>query len=287
MGWNVVLATDNEAIQHLFSETFEARTDVQLAFCQTAEQVTEETLKSSPDLLIISVSLPDREGYDLCKELKEQRHVQFPVLLIEDIFEDIDLERCVEVRTDGFIAKPFEETLIIEKVDEVLNAIGTSKGGTAPQVSGMPETLIEEVESDLPRAGADASMMTVLPSEEEGDGILELTDLISEDESASAFQKTTGFEEEVPPSIASALEESVSELEKMEAMEAPAVRMVSNEPLSEMQPLAENSSRSEVEKIVREVVGDIVAKTLEEKLPQYLSASLSKLFAGFAQSPGK
>jgi len=90
MGWNVVLATDNEAIQHLFSETFEAKTDVQLAFCQTAEEVTEEILKSSPDLLIISVSLPDREGYDLCKELKEQRHVQFPVLLIEDIFEDID-----------------------------------------------------------------------------------------------------------------------------------------------------------------------------------------------------
>jgi DNA-binding response OmpR family regulator len=287
MGWNVVLATDNEAIQHLFSETFEAKTDVQLAFCQTAEEVTEEILKSSPDLLIISVSLPDREGYDLCKELKEQRHVQFPVLLIEDIFEDIDLERCVEVRTDGFIAKPFEEALIIEKVDEVLNAIGTSKGETAPQVSEMPETLIEEVESDLSRPEADASMMTVLPSEEENNGILELTDLISEDESASAFQKTAGFEEEVPPSIASALEESVSELEKMEAMEAPASEMVSKKSISETRPLAESGSRAEVEEIVREVVGDIVAKTLEEKLPQYLSASLSKLFAGFSQSSGK
>jgi uncharacterized protein (DUF342 family) len=116
MGWNVVLATDNEAIQHLFRKTFELRRDIHLTFCQTAAQTSDEVIKSPPHLLAISVNLPDKEGYELCRELKEQGDIQFPILLIEDIFEDIDLEKCVEVHTDGFIAKPFEEDLIAEKI---------------------------------------------------------------------------------------------------------------------------------------------------------------------------
>ena len=296
MGWNVVLATDNEAIQHLFTETFEARTDVQLSFCQTAEQTSEEILKSPPNLLIISASLPDREGYDLCKELKEQGHVPFPVLMIEDIFEDIDLERCVEAQTDGFIAKPFESDLIIEKIDEVLNTIETPGAAEAPETPESAETPLQEAESEDSRPETEPSMMTALPSEEDSNGILELTDLISEDESVSAFEETTGFEEEVPPSIASALEESVSELEKMEAMEAPeeavsieapTIEMAPEASVSKMQPMAEGIGRDEIEKIVREVVEDTVSKALKEKLPQYLSENLSKLFADFSQSLNK
>lgn len=299
MGWNVVLATDNEAIQHLFTETFEARTDVQLSFCQTAEQTSEEILKSPPNLLIISASLPDKEGYDLCKELKEQGHVPFPILMIEDIFEDIDLERCVEAQTDGFIAKPFESDLIIEKIDEVLNTIETSETAETAETPETPEgaeTPLQEAESEDSQPATEPSMMTALPSEEDSNGILELTDLISEDESVSAFEETADFEEEVPPSIASALEESVSELEKMEAMEAPeeavtaeasATEMTPEVSVSEMQPMAEGIGRDEIEKIVREVVEDTVSKALKEKLPQYLSENLSKLFADFSQSLNK
>lgn len=294
MGWNVVLATDNEAIQHLFRKTFELRRDIHLTFCQTAAQTSDEIIKSPPHLLAISVNLPDKEGYELCRELKEQGDIQFPILLIEDIFEDIDLEKCVEVHTDGFIAKPFEEDLIAEKIDEVLNNI-RKPGGKEQTITETPRE-----ETVHKPAGPEVKSQTVSasPTEKETEGILELTDLIAEDESVSTFEETAGFEEEIPPSIATALEESVSEIEKMEAMEAmkvsenvaphdfspPEPEVKPEETVSEPTLNTESISRNEIEKIVEEVVEEVVSKTLGEKLPQYLSENLFRLFADFSQS---
>ena len=290
MSWNVGLASDNEALQYLFERTFEGRNDVSVTFYTTAEDLIGAIPNSPPDLLIISVSLPDKDGYDLCQELKEEKKVTFPILLIEDIFEDIDLDRCLEAHTDGFIAKPFEEDLIAEKVDEVLQTLKKE-----PKEEKKP---LEEVDGELQEAPVsleeESPVSTVFSSDEEDD-ILELTDLVAEEE-VVALEEATGEEaREVPPSIASALEESVSELEKMEAMEeekrpslaeeereVPAVSPAFEETHVEM------PSRQNLEVLIQEVVERVVAQTiqksLEENLPGILRENLSKLFSDIAKS---
>ncbi len=275
MAWNVCLVSDNEAIQHLFTRTFVERKDVSLKFCATAEEAIQVASKDSIHLMIVSVTLPDKDGYDLCRELKEEVKVDFPVLLIEDIFEDIDLDRCLEVQTDGFIAKPFAESLIAEKVDEVLQSIEKE----------TPQKVEEE----------DLKEMTALPEEEvpvlsamlseEEEGIMELTELVEDEEAVPALEEALGSEE-VPHSIAAALEESVSEMEKMEAMgtEAPeeGKRM---EEIPPEETLAEEAGTAipaidwkEIEKMVTETVEQVVQKSIEEKLPGILKETLAKLF---------
>ncbi len=277
MAWNICLVSDNEAIQHLFTRTFVERSDISLKFCATAEEAMREASRDSIHLMIASVTLPDKDGYDLCQELKEEVKVDFPVLLIEDIFEDIDLDRCLEVQTDGFIAKPFEEALIAEKVDEVLQTIEKE----TPQK--VEEEELKEMTS-LPEEEVPVSAM--LSAEEEEEGIMELTELVEDEETAPALEEAPAEKEEVPPSIAAALEESVSEMEKMEAMEAETPDEEGMEEVSPEEPLPEEAepvtpamSREEIEKMVTETVEQVVQKSLEEKLPGILRESLAKMFA--------
>lgn len=289
MAWKVGLVTDNEAIQHLFTRTFEGREDISLKFYESAAEALKGTEKEPPDVLIISVSLPDEDGYELCREFKDSLQVGYPVLLIEDIFEDIDLDRCLEVHTDGFVSKPFEEELISEKIEEVLQTLEATpsrKGET-----GEPEDVLREAPTSSEEEEQPAVMVVSDGGEDED--ILELTDLVEEEEIASPLREE-GLEEqleeqEVPPSIASALEESVSELEKMEALEpleeAPDLFeeeegiLVSPSPdVSTPDSIGREDLRRMIRDVVEEVVKQAVQKSLEEKLPDILKRSLAKVF---------
>ncbi len=310
MAWNVCLAVDNEAIQHLFSRTFDNREDISLRFCDTAEETIREVEQNPPHLLIISINLPDKDGYELCGELKD-KGVSFPILLIEDIFEDIDLDRCLEVRTDGFIAKPFEEDLIAEKVDEVLGA-ETQEEAPAPEPKPAPEAAEEPIGEEVGEETEEAapgvayeeeeSPVTELAGTDEEEGIVELTDVIMQGEEEptleEVFIEEGEEEEEVPPAIATALEESASELAKMEAMEEGAP---TPEPTPEPEPVQEEEEvlpaaavampsaapgleKEEIEAIIGEVVERKVEETLREKLPGILKESLAHLFSELSGS---
>ncbi len=309
MAWNVYLAADNEAIQHLFSRTFDKRTDLTLKFCETAEETIREVEENPPHLLIISINLPDKDGYDLCGELKE-RGVTFPVLLIEDIFEDIDLDRCLEVQTDGFIAKPFEEDLIAEKVDEVLSAGKVeSEAQAEPAAETKPELeaaekpeekedIVVEAEEETEEAAASALSYeeeeipaSELTASDEEEGVVELTDLIMEGKTEKTVEEVFVEEEEVPPAVTSALEESAQELAKMEAMES---SPEAEEPKEEGRPVEGPAAtpptsllsmdRETMERILSDIVTREVEETLREKLPGILRESLSKLFSDLSES---
>ena len=305
MAWNVCLAADNEAIQHLFSRTFDNREDISLRFCDSAEETIQEVEKNPPHLLIISINLPGKDGYDLCGELKD-KGVSFPILLIEDIFEDIDLDRCLEVRTDGFIAKPFEEELIAEKVDEVLRAEGqeemlASEPKSAPEEEPIGEEVGEEAEEAAPgMAYEEESSVTELAGSDEEEGIIELTDVIMQGKEEPTLEEVfiEEEEEEVPPAIATALEESASELARMEAMEekAPAPEQTpqpeavkeEEETLPTAATVAPSAAlglgKEEIEAIIAEAVERKVEDTLREKLPEILKESLANLFSELSLS---
>ncbi len=364
MTWNVCLVTDNAAIRHLFEKTFEKRKDLSLTVCTSAEETREAIKNTPPHIMIVSVNLPDGDGYDLCGELKG-KGASFPILLIEDIFEDIDLDRCLEARADGFISKPFEEDLIEEKVNEVLESLAAPEREEATEKGDGEETRKKIKEPLSPPEGESAEAIPSEPPDEEAakedEGIIDLTDLLMEEEAESPGGKSDGegiseeesdvpqekeasgevspeeempvsetatFEDlgeipldeevlqeipleetleeevvppleeeksaladtseevEVPPFIASVLEESAHELEKMEAMEpgeAP--------PLSEEETPTESLEKPEVtspvsalreeelETKIREVVDISVRNALESRLPGILKESLSRLLA--------
>jgi len=286
MAWNICLVSDNEAIQHLFTKTFADRGDISVRFCATAKEAVREASTDALHLLIASATLPDKDGYDLCKELKDEIHVDFPVLLIEDIFEDIDLDRCLEVKTDGFIAKPFEEDLIAEKVDEVIQTIEKE-----------PLVAEEEELTEMTSASEEEATSSAMLSSEEEEDIMDLTDLVGEEEIAASFietaqEETPKEEPEMPSSITSALEESVSEMEKMEAME-PEEAFVFEKGIPEAQAEEEEVAPAaavnpeEIEKLVNETVekavDEAVQKALEDKLPSALRKSLAKFLSDFSE----
>jgi len=196
MTWNVWLVTDNEAVRHLFEKTYEKRKNFSLTVYTSREAVRKAMEDASPHVMVISVNLPNGNGYDLCETLKKEG-ASFPILLIEDIFEDIDLDRCSETRADGFISKPFEGDLIEEKISEIMRSVTASQeamgpgnedenipGGSEEEEKAEPFPALEEESADEERPVSSEDMM-----EKEDEGIIDLTDLLMEEKEAENPEK--------------------------------------------------------------------------------------------------
>jgi CheY-like chemotaxis protein len=89
-----------------------------------------------PDLILADVSLPGKNGYQICEYVKNHtRHHNAGVLLTAGVLEAINEEEAQRVRADGCLRKPFEASVVLDTVKRVVEAAlhrGPGMGAAAP-----------------------------------------------------------------------------------------------------------------------------------------------------------
>ena len=83
----------------------------------------EKARKEKPDLILLDIVLPDKNGYDLCYEIKHDEFTaSIPVVLFTAKSEwkiKMD-ELCKFVKANGYISKPFESQDLLDKIKNLL-----------------------------------------------------------------------------------------------------------------------------------------------------------------------
>lgn len=72
----------------------------------------------APDLVLLDLMLPGRDGIDLCRALREESAV--PIIMITARVEEIDRLLGLEVGADDYICKPFSVKEVIARIGAVL-----------------------------------------------------------------------------------------------------------------------------------------------------------------------
>lgn len=76
-----------------------------------------------PDLLILDVVLPGRDGFDLCRQVRARPGLRsLPVIFLTGLKGEGAFERCLAVQGDAFLAKPFSRDELVETVVRLLPA---------------------------------------------------------------------------------------------------------------------------------------------------------------------
>src|SRR3990172_7734299 len=80
----------------------------------------------SPDLIVLDVMMPDKDGYTVCKELKADPELsRIPVLLLTAVVSHISTTRYtqqmgMETEADDYIDKPVEPQVLVERIEALL-----------------------------------------------------------------------------------------------------------------------------------------------------------------------
>ena len=72
----------------------------------------------SPDIVILDINLPDIDGFQVIRELRQ--FSQVPVIMLTVKGEDVDIARGLELGSDDYMVKPFSHIELLARVDAVL-----------------------------------------------------------------------------------------------------------------------------------------------------------------------
>ena len=80
------------------------------------------------DLIVLDVNLPDGNGFDFCKQIKERRPDTAVIFLTANDMES-DMLKGFELGADDYVTKPFPISVLRKKVSVLLGRIQKQTGG--------------------------------------------------------------------------------------------------------------------------------------------------------------
>lgn len=87
-----------------------------------------QTEKQNYELIVLDVNLPDGNGFDFCREIKERRPDTAVIFLTANDMES-DMLKGFELGADDYVTKPFPISVFQKKVSALLSRITKQSGG--------------------------------------------------------------------------------------------------------------------------------------------------------------
>lgn len=81
----------------------------------------EEVMAHRPDLVILDIMLPEIDGFEVCRRIKENPATSaIPVVMLTAKKNSQDVARGTEVGANAYLTKPFKSAKVIEVIEELL-----------------------------------------------------------------------------------------------------------------------------------------------------------------------
>lgn len=102
-----------------------------------------------PDLIILDIRLPDIDGFEVARRLREERRTrEIPIIFLTEKRERADRLRGLAIGADDYITKPFDVQELRLRVRNALRRV--RQGSLTNPVSGLPEgALVDERLSEV------------------------------------------------------------------------------------------------------------------------------------------
>lgn len=89
---------------------------------KNAEEAFDQVKNHKFDLIILDVVLPDRSGFEICRELKEDTTTrQVPVVICSTKGSDMDKFWGMKQGADAYIAKPINQEELLRTIKRLVN----------------------------------------------------------------------------------------------------------------------------------------------------------------------
>lgn len=78
-------------------------------------------LNQKPDLVILDILLPEMDGWEVCKTLRQ--HSTVPILMLTALGEEIDRILGLELGADDYLTKPFSTRELMARIKALLRRV--------------------------------------------------------------------------------------------------------------------------------------------------------------------
>jgi DNA-binding response OmpR family regulator len=144
MSGTVLVVEDEPKIRELLRSVLE-RVDLEVVSTGSGAEALLMAERSSPDLVLLDLRLPDVPGEEVAREVRRVSSV--PILMLTAKASEADRIRGLELGADDYVTKPFSPRELVLRVQAILRRVGaeaTSSEGRAASFGGGEVVLDDE-----------------------------------------------------------------------------------------------------------------------------------------------
>ncbi|GEN44645.1 response regulator YycF [Alkalibacillus haloalkaliphilus] len=140
MKHTILVVDDEEPIADILKFNLEKEGyDVVCAY--DGNEAVELTKQHEPDLILLDIMLPEKDGMEVCREIRQD--YQIPIIMLTAKDSEIDKVLGLELGADDYVTKPFSNRELVARVKANLRRRGTEDQDTA---TSIPNLKIGELE---------------------------------------------------------------------------------------------------------------------------------------------
>jgi two-component system response regulator BaeR len=109
---------------------------------EVAKYYAERTPHEQPDLVLLDLMLPGRDGLDVCKDIRKISNV--PIIMITARVEEIDRLIGLEIGADDYICKPFSPREVMARIKAILRRIPHPEEGMSTSSTVLTHLQLDE-----------------------------------------------------------------------------------------------------------------------------------------------
>ncbi len=88
--------------------------------------------QTPPDLMLLDLGLPDRDGYDICREIRATSNL--PIIVVSARDDEIDRVVGLELGADDYVNKPFGVRELVARIRAVMRRMGNEPHGERNEI---------------------------------------------------------------------------------------------------------------------------------------------------------
>lgn len=106
-------------------------------------QVLEQIRNSNPDLILLDLGLPNRDGFSLCADIHKVSNV--PIIFVTSRDSALDELRALSLGGDDYITKPYNISVLLARIKAVLRRSGSTAESDTLTVNGLSLSLTKGI----------------------------------------------------------------------------------------------------------------------------------------------
>jgi DNA-binding response OmpR family regulator len=114
----------------------------EVSLAHEGEEGFRNAVRGTPDLVILDLMLPDVDGYDVLRRMRQAR-LEMPVLLLTARSEELDKVRGFRTGADDYVTKPFGVMELLVRIEAILRRGRPRAATTAESVYRFGEVEVD------------------------------------------------------------------------------------------------------------------------------------------------
>lgn len=93
----------------------------EIAVARDGDEALAEVERFRPDLVLLDVMMPRRDGYEVCQQLRASGWTELKIVLLTAKGREAEMAKGLSIGADEYVTKPFSTTELVDTVTRLLD----------------------------------------------------------------------------------------------------------------------------------------------------------------------